>query len=208
MQEEQNRILDLKEEGYSWTQIANRLGYPSVDSVRGRVRKTQRYKEMMANQKTQTTVNNNMQEDFQKKDFHDDGSIGSQIRVRQKIKKVFTNEELIELHGFDPKEVTLKSATSNEWTTPVAGETYYNYQSKIVVVPKKKELLAIDEIRKCFDDIEPRRIELSCDDLPKDYLLIPLSDMHFGLNNDEDYKDLQKEIADKILKYNYYLNII
>ena len=61
MQEEQNRILDLKEEGYSWTQIANRLGYPSVDSVRGRVRKTQRYKEMMANQKTQTTVSNNTQ---------------------------------------------------------------------------------------------------------------------------------------------------
>lgn len=199
MQEEQNRILDLKEEGYSWTQIANRLGYPSVDSVRGRVRKTQRYKEMMAKKKEQTPVNNNTQEDFQKKDYHDDGSIGSQIRVRQKIKKVFTNEELIELHGFDPKEVTLKSATSNEWTTPVAGETYYNYQSKIVVVPKKKELLAIDEIRKCFDDIEPRRIELACDDLPKDYLLIPLSDMHFGLNNDEDYKDLQKEIADKIL---------
>ena len=112
---------------------------------------------------------------------------------------MFTNEELIKLHGFDPKEVTLKSATSNEWTTPTNGETYYNYQSKIVVVPKKKELLAIDEIRKCFDDIEPRRIELACDDLPKDYLLIPLSDMHFGLNSDEDYKDLQKEIADKIL---------
>ena len=130
MQEEQNRILDLKEEGYSWTQIANRLGYPSVDSVRGRVRKTQRYKEMMAKKKEQTPVNNNTQEDFQKKDYHDDGSIGSQIRVRQKIKKVFTNEELIELHGFDPKEVTLKSATSNEWTTPVAGETYYNYKSE------------------------------------------------------------------------------
>ena len=56
MQEEQNRILDLKEEGYSWTQIANRLGYPSVDSVRGRVRKTQRYKEMMAKKKEQTVL--------------------------------------------------------------------------------------------------------------------------------------------------------
>lgn len=199
MQEEQNRILDLKEEGYSWTQIANRLGYPHWDKVRSKVRRTPRYKEMMAKKKEQTVLKSTKEEEFKKKDYFDDGSIGSQIRVRQKIKKVFTNEELIKLHGFDPKEVTLKSATSNEWTTPVAGETYYNYQSKIVVVPKKKELLAIDEIRKCFDDIEPRRIELSCDDLPKDYLLIPLSDMHFGLNSDEDYKDLQKEIADKIL---------
>ena len=76
MEEEQNRILDLKEEGYSWTQIANRLGYPSVDSVRGRVRKTQRYKELMASQKNHT-MTATTQEDFQKKDFHDDGSIGS-----------------------------------------------------------------------------------------------------------------------------------
>ena len=144
MEEEQNRILDLKEEGYSWTQIANRLGYHSVDSVRGRVRKTQRYKELMASQKNQPSTNT--QEDFQKKDFHDDGSIGSQIRVRQKIKKVFTNEELIELHGFDPKEVTLKSATSNEWTTPTNGETYYNYQSKIVVVPKKQAAITLEEM--------------------------------------------------------------
>lgn len=47
MKEEQDRILDLKEEGYSWVQIANRLGYPSMDSVRGKVRHTERYKEMV-----------------------------------------------------------------------------------------------------------------------------------------------------------------
>lgn len=41
MKEEQDRILDLKEEGYSWIQIANRLGYPNIDSVRGKVRHTQ-----------------------------------------------------------------------------------------------------------------------------------------------------------------------
>ena len=56
----------------------------------------------MAANTTQTTQNNNTQEDFQKKDFHDDGSIGSQIRVRQKIKKVFTNEELIEFTRIRP----------------------------------------------------------------------------------------------------------
>ena len=51
MKEEQDRILDLKEEGYSWVQIANRLGYPNIDSVRGKVRHTQRYKEIVTAQK-------------------------------------------------------------------------------------------------------------------------------------------------------------
>lgn len=206
MEEEQNRILDLKEEGYSWSQIANRLGYRNWDTVRSKVRKTPRYKGMVAKNKNQTTTNNATQEDFQKKDFHDDGSIGSQIRVRQKTKKVFTNEELIELHGFDPKEVTLKSATSNEWTTPTNGETYYNYQSKIVVVPKKQATITLEEMKQFFEDIEPRRIELSCEDLPKDYLLIPLADMHFGLNTDKDYEELRREIADKII--NQYEEIL
>ena len=88
MKEEQDRILDLKEEGYSWIQIANRLGYPSMDSVRGKVRHTERYKEMVVAQKGQTVARNHTQEDFQQKNYNDDGSIGSQIRVRQKIKKV------------------------------------------------------------------------------------------------------------------------
>lgn len=153
MKEEQDRILDLKEEGYSWVQIANRLGYPNIDSVRGKVRHTQRYKEIVTAQKEQTVARNHTQEDFQQKNYNDDGSIGSQIRVRQKIKKVFTNEELIELHGFDPKEVTLKSATSNEWTTPTNGETYYNYQSKIVVVPKNQAAITLEEIKQFFNFI-------------------------------------------------------
>lgn len=199
MKEEQDRILDLKEEGYSWIQIANRLGYPNIDSVRGKVRYTQRYKEMVTAQKEQTVARNHTQEDFQQKNYNDDGSIGSQIQVRQKIKKVFTNEELIELHGFDPKEVTLKSATSNEWTTPTNGETYYNYQSKIVVVPKNQAAITLEEIKQFFEDIEPRRIDLSCEELPKYYLLIPLADMHFGLNTDRDYEGLKREIADKII---------
>lgn len=206
MEEEQNRILDLKEEGYSWTQIANRLGYPSMDAVRGKVRHTERYKEMVTTQKEQTVAKNKEQEDFQKQNFYDDGSISSHIRLKQKTKKVFTNEQLIRLHGFNPDEVTLKSATSNEWTTPTNGETYYNYQSKIVVVPKNKYEITIKDIKQFFEDIEPRRIELSCDDLPRNYLLIPLSDMHFGLNSDEDYEELRSEIADKIL--NQYEEIL
>ena len=113
MKEEQDRILDLKEEGYSWIQIANRLGYPSMDAVRGKVRHTERYKEMVTTQKEQTVAKNKEQEDFQKQNFYDDGSISSHIRLKQKTKKVFTNEELIRLHGFNPDEVTLKSATSS-----------------------------------------------------------------------------------------------
>ena len=66
MQEEQNRILDLKEEGYSWTQIANRLGYPHWDKVRSKVRRTPRYKEMMAKKKEQTVLKSTKEEEFKR----------------------------------------------------------------------------------------------------------------------------------------------
>ena len=40
---------------------------------------------------------------------------------------------------------------------------------------------------------------MSCEEIPEEYLLIPLSDMHFGLNSKYDYAALQREIADRIL---------
>lgn len=75
-----------------------------------------------------------------------------------------------------------------------------------MVVPKKQAAITLEEMKQFFEDIEPRRIELSCEDLPKDYLLIPLADMHFGLNTDKDYEELRREIADKII--NQYEEIL
>ncbi len=190
-------ILDLKEQGLTWAQIAERLGekgQKGVERVRSTARRSKRYKEMQG------------KNEEKKSRYFADGSISSSINIRRECKQLFTPEELIELHGFNSKEFQLKSVTSNEWTTPTNGETYYNYQSKIIVAPIIKKEIGIGEIKEFFLDITPKKIELSCDELPKDYLLIPLADMHFGLNSDKDYEVLRREIADKIL--NQYEEIL
>ena len=168
--------------------------FKSIEKIRNRCRKHPEYDSIKQIQSKNQSDNTR----FQKKDIKSDGSIGSEIRIGRKNKKVFTDEELLKLHGFDPEIFKLKSITSNEWTTPIAGSTYYNYQSKIVAVRKEPEITA-EDIKKVFESIQPREIELSSEEIPKEYLLIPLADMHFGLNSFLDYEQLQKEIADRII---------
>ncbi len=192
-----DKAIDFKKEGYSWPEVAKQMGFhdfQAIDRIRNRCRKHPRYSEIRQHQS-----NNKAGETrYQKKDIKADGSIGSEIKIGRKNKKVFTDEELLRLHGFDPEIFKLKSITSNEWTTPIAGSTYYNYQSKIVAVRKEPEVSA-EDIKKVFESIQPRKIELSEEEIPKEYLLIPLADMHFGLNNQYDYAALQREIADRII---------
>ena len=194
-----DKAIDLKKEGYSWPEVAKKMGFndfKAIDRIRNRCRKHPRYPEIRQSQTSYLDTNNETK--YQKKDVKSDGSIGSEIKIGRKNKKVFTDEELLRLHGFDPEIFKLKSITSNEWTTPIAGSTYYNYQSKIVAVRKEPEVSA-EDIKKVFETIQPKEIELSEEEIPKEYLLIPLADMHFGLNNQYDYAALQREIADRIM---------
>ena len=192
-----DKAIDLKKEGYSWPEVAKQMGFndfKAIDRIRNRCRKHPRYSEIRQHQS-----NNKVDETrYQKKDIKSDGSIGSEIKIGRKNKKEFTDEELLRLHSLDPEIFKLKSITSNEWTTPIAGSTYYNYQSKIVAVRREPEVSA-EDIKKVFESIQPRKIELSEEEIPKEYLLIPLADMHFGLNNQYDYAALQREIADRII---------
>lgn len=202
MSEEQERIIELRKKGVPWNTIVRQLGYRNMDEVRNKVRGTKEYKELqqLKTGQVQTEVKpKKTSEEFSTiKKYNADGSIGLELKARQRERKVYTNEELIRIHGFNPDEVKLKSATSNEWTTPVNGETYYNYQSKIVVVEKEQEI-SIEKIMELLEDVPQTTIELICDEIPKEYLLIPLADMHFGLNTKEDYEQLKREIADRIM---------
>ena len=67
-----------------------------------------------------------------------------------------------------------------------------------MAVRKEPEITA-EDIERVLSKLKPRKIELSCEEIPEEYLLIPLSDMHFGLNSKHDYNALQREIADRIL---------
>lgn len=142
-----------------------------------------------------------------KKFYQDDGSITSIIRTQRDYKKVFNQVELLEIHGFDPKEFRIRSITSNEWTIiSSTSETGYNYQSKIVAEPlaKNNSLKDILEAIKTYT----KPFDITCIDEEKlpDTLLINLPDLHFGLNTADEYTNYQS----KILSYleNQYQNII
>lgn len=103
------------------------------------------------------------------------------------------------MHGLDPDDFKIRTITSNEWTTPIAGESFYNYQSKIVAEPRVQEITP-EFIANLFENVNPKEIELNLDEVPDSYLLIPLSDFHWGLNYADDYAYLKKEIQDLIIE--------
>ena len=162
-----DKAIDLKKEGYSWPGVAKQMGFhdfKAIDRIRNRCRKHPRYSEIRQHQSNNKTSETR----YQKKDIKADGSIGSEIKIGRKNKKEFTDEELLRLHSLDPEIFKLKSITSNEWTTPIAGSTYYNYQSKIVAVRKEPEVSA-EDIKKVFESIQPKEIELSEEEIPKEF---------------------------------------
>ena len=111
--------------------------------------------------------------------FHDDGSITSIIRQKRKSKKLFNKEELLSIHGFDPKEFEIKQIKSNEWTTPIDGSPFYNYQSTIIAQPIKYEFDLKQATDLILQSVEP--VTINQKKSGKTNLVIPLADLHFGI---------------------------
>lgn len=190
------QIAEMRKSNMSWQEIADYFSHTekkrwTVDQVRNKIRTNDLYDDVKG-------VSPNGQSEIDKKTYKDDGSITSHIRIRRESKKVFSKDELLELHGFNPNEFQLKQITSNEWTTPIANDTYYNYQSKIVAEPKKFEITA-EYIAELFKNIQPKEFELCVEELPEQQLFIALPDMHFQLNTLDDYKKLRNDLSDIII---------
>src|SRR5699024_11772915 len=83
--------------------------------------------------------------------------------------------------------------------TNAEGQQYYNFQSKIIAEPKVQEITP-EFIAHLFENVKPQEIELNLDEVPNSYLLIPLSDFHWGLNYAEDYKQIKRDIKDLIIE--------
>ena len=119
-----------------------------------------------------------------KEQTHDrkSGIITSNINKKLKEQKTFTDDELLELHGIPADTFQIRTITSNEWgMTNAEGEQFYNLQSKIVAEPRVVEITP-EFIASLFENVKPQEIELQVDAVPNTYLLIPLSDFHWGLN--------------------------
>lgn len=117
--------------------------------------------------------------------FNSDGSITSQIRKRLTQKKVFSNEELLELHTINTKENEIKQIVSNEWTmTNKDGETFYNFQSKIIAVPLKEGGLTFEDFRELVRE-EPIKFDVPLVGVGTRNLVVGMADIHLGVTTIE-----------------------
>lgn len=119
-------------------------------------------------------------------------SVTSEIILQRNAKELFTEAELLELHGFDPKEFRIKHVTSNEWTTPQEDGQFYNYQSKISVEPiaddEKAQAELIETLKKEVQPVNVRQVNFG-----KNNVIVALSDMHFG---ETKLRDLQEKLIE------------
>ena len=183
-------IKCLRQGNTPWTKIDELLDLPP-DGARSQARSQDWYKQIVQRNP------HDKAEDVDKKNYRDDGSISSFIRTRLNDKQTFSKEELLELHGLDPKEFKIKTITSNEWSvTAGTGERYYNFQSKILAEPLSSKDITFEQVADLLGELQPKKIELQINELPKEYLFVGLSDMHLMFNQ---YDKLQSDIADVML---------
>lgn len=181
-------IKDLLLKDATWEFIAQ-----SVDMTRSGVRSYAYRQEWYKDFKRELGSHTNVE--------HRDSnsSITSEMILQRNSKELFTESELLEIHGFDPKEFKIKHVTSNEWTTPGEDTQFYNYQSKISVIPitceERTQADFLDSLKK---DITPVQIKQT--NFGKNNVIIALSDMHFGETTMEDLQVKLEEIQETLKK--------
>lgn len=187
-------IIKLRKLGQTWDEVGA-VYDTSGENVRAFAKKHPRFHEIREEEK----ITNAVKDGFHVTKEDDDGTTTSHIKKRLKERRTFTKDELLEIHALDPDELQIKTIISNEWSmTNAEGEQYFNFQSKIVAEPKIHEITP-EFIASLFENVKPQDIPLNLDEVPGTYLLIPLSDFHWGLNYAEDYADLKSEIKDRII---------
>lgn len=183
-------IKSMLEQGHTWAEIAEATGYTRA-GVRSFAYKQEWYRDLKRESGRHTNSEHR----------DSSSSVTSEMILQRNSKELFTESELLEIHGFDPKEFKIKHVTSNEWTTPQEDSQFYNYQSKISVVP------ITDDEKTQTDFLETLRTEvpsIAVEQLNsgKNNVIIALSDMHFGETTIEDLEEKLAEIT-QILRKGY-----
>lgn len=181
-------IKSMLEQGHTWAEIAEATGYTRA-GVRSFAYKQDWYKDL----KRESGRHANPE--------HRDSSssVTSEMILQRNSKELFTEAELLEIHGFDPKEFKIKHVTSNEWTTPQEDSQFYNYQSKISVVPiTDDEKTQTDFLETLRTEVQPIAVEQF--NSGKNNVIIALSDMHFGETTMEDLEEKLAEITQTLRK--------
>lgn len=106
---------------------------------------------------------------------------------------------LLKAHGYDVNEWELISARNNIWNSYSKQDGIMTmYASKITVKPRENKY----DIKKLLESIkETPSVNITPTYIPtnnKQYLLIPLFDMHFGISDYDYYKETQSKIVDML----------
>lgn len=131
------------------------------------------------------------------------GKITSSIRQRMSEKRTFTNKELLELHAINSEENEIYRIISNEWSmTNKDGETYFNFQSKIIAKPISGDGITIEDFIEMIKvDPEPMKIETIA--IGDTHLGIGLADLHFGRTTREMLEHHLMQALDRIERGGY-----
>ena len=186
------RYQELRDEGYTIKEASEAMGL------------TFRQGRYLSEQLKQASPDEINQAPAPHKSIDDSGVVSSdrvdEIRNGQDL----SDEQLLKLHGLDPSKFEITSVTSNFWGEGANGEPLY--QTKIKASPKAFKL---DDV---VDAINDRVVPLNANipvfgDDSQTSLIIPLFDLHFGINTLEHVKPFMNEILD-LIKAKPYENII
>ncbi|MFE8704126.1 hypothetical protein ACFYKX_26520 [Cytobacillus sp. FJAT-54145] len=191
--EEYKRLLELKEQGFTYQQIADMLSVQfnqefTFDGVRNRLRRAPL---------EQAATLPNYKEEYK---IEADGSHKSDKLLRMSAEQLKDVNYLLEAHGFSKDSWELISARNNIWNTnDKINGVQTLYSSKITVRPKKngndleKIVETIKQTQSIIIKTEPFNV------IDKRMLEVPLFDTHFPISNYEYYKPTQTKIIDKLL---------
>ncbi|MDV4829902.1 hypothetical protein NNG48_07305 [Enterococcus faecium] len=128
----------------------------------------------------------------------------SQIKIAMTREQSKNPEYLLKAHGYNEKDWTVKSAVSNIWDGQTADGPQIMYQSKITVAPRKPGEINIDElIQAITTETEPVALPIQKHEKGLENLVIPLSDLHFGVSTYEGMKVYQEKILFELEEHYY-----
>lgn len=188
--EEHDYLVMLKEQGYTYQQIADELTTKfnqkfTFDGVRNRYRNKAQQEKPTGYKETTEILH--------------DGTHKSDKLLKMSAEQSKDVNYLLNAHGFDTEQWELVSARNNIWNAYSKQDGVQTlYSSKITVKPRQsysfdKLLEAIKETQSITIKIDPSEVN------EKRLLEIPLFDAHFGISDYDYYKQTQSRIMDKLI---------
>ncbi len=188
--EEHDYLVKLKEQGYTYQQIADELTAKfnqkfTFDGVRNRYR-----------YKVEQTGTPSYKETTE---ILADGTHKSDKLLRMSAEQSKDVNYLLKAHGFDTEQWELVNAKNNIWNVYSKEDKVQTlYSSRVTVKPRQS--YSLDKLLETIKETQSITIKIDSSEVNEKRLLeIPLFDAHFGVSDYDYYKQTQSKIMDKLI---------